>query len=71
VIITLEDYRKRFVDVEADRLRAEMVERIKQADPQDPEGRLFARSAAEDPRRVSQHVHPQRLIALLRAGRPT
>jgi prevent-host-death family protein len=31
VIISLEDYRKRFVDVEADRLRTEMVERIRSA----------------------------------------
>lgn len=30
VIISLEDYRKRFVDVEADRRRIEVVERIKQ-----------------------------------------
>jgi prevent-host-death family protein len=38
VIISLEDYRKRFVDVEADRLRAEMVERIKQAGLRTPKG---------------------------------
>lgn len=39
VIISLEDYRKRFVDVEADRLRGEMVERIKQAQLRMPAGR--------------------------------
>lgn len=38
VIISLEDYRTRFVDVEADRLRAEMVERIKQAELRTPKG---------------------------------
>jgi prevent-host-death family protein len=38
VIISLEDYRKRFVDVEADRMRSEMVERIKQAGLRTPEG---------------------------------
>jgi PHD/YefM family antitoxin component YafN of YafNO toxin-antitoxin module len=38
VIISLDDYRKRFVDVEADRLRAEMVERIKQARLKTPKG---------------------------------
>ena len=38
VIISLEDYRKRFVDVEADRLRNEMVERIKRAELQTPKG---------------------------------
>jgi prevent-host-death family protein len=38
VIISLEDYRKRFVDVEADRLRAEVVERIKRAELRTPKG---------------------------------
>lgn len=38
VIISLEDFRKRFVDVEADRLRAEMVERIKEAKIELPTG---------------------------------
>jgi prevent-host-death family protein len=39
VLISLEDYRTRFVDVEADRRRAELVERIKQANFRTPEGR--------------------------------
>jgi len=38
VIISLEDYRKRFVDVEADRLRTEMVERIRNAGLETPAG---------------------------------
>ncbi len=38
VIISLEDYRKRFVDVEADQLRREMVERIKRAGVRTPKG---------------------------------
>jgi prevent-host-death family protein len=38
VIISLEDYRKRFVDVEADRLRNEVVERIKLAELRAPKG---------------------------------
>lgn len=38
VIISLEDYRKRFVDIEADQIRAEMVERIKQAELRTPHG---------------------------------
>jgi prevent-host-death family protein len=38
VIISLEDFRKRFVDVEADRLRNEMVERIKNAELATPKG---------------------------------
>jgi prevent-host-death family protein len=38
VIISLEDYRKRFVDVEADRMRSEMVERIKRAELRTPKG---------------------------------
>ena len=38
VIISLEDYRKRFVDVEADRLRNEMVERIRRAELRTPKG---------------------------------
>jgi len=38
VIISLDDYRKRFVDVEADRLREETVERIKRAQLRTPEG---------------------------------
>ncbi len=38
VIISLDDYRTRFVDVEADRLRKETVERIKQAQLQTPKG---------------------------------
>ncbi|MCC6765530.1 MAG: hypothetical protein IT293_12795 [Deltaproteobacteria bacterium] len=39
VIISLEDYRTRFVDVEADRRRTEMVERIKAATLRPPKGR--------------------------------
>jgi PHD/YefM family antitoxin component YafN of YafNO toxin-antitoxin module len=38
VIISLHDYRTRFVDVEADQRRAEMVERIKQAGLRTPKG---------------------------------
>jgi len=38
VIISLEDYRTRFVDVEADRRRTEMVERIKAAALRPPKG---------------------------------
>ncbi|MGH7893621.1 MAG: type II toxin-antitoxin system Phd/YefM family antitoxin [Candidatus Binatia bacterium] len=38
VIISLQDYRTRFVDVEADRRRTEMVERIKQAALRTPKG---------------------------------
>jgi PHD/YefM family antitoxin component YafN of YafNO toxin-antitoxin module len=38
VIISLDDYRKRFVDVEADRLRTETVERIKRAQLKTPKG---------------------------------
>lgn len=38
VIISLEDYRKRFVDVEADRLRTEIVERIRNAGLKTPPG---------------------------------
>jgi prevent-host-death family protein len=38
VIISLEDYQKRFVDVEADRVRVEMVERIRQAGLRTPKG---------------------------------
>jgi prevent-host-death family protein len=38
VIITLEEYRKRFVDTEADRLRKEMVDRIKAAGLTTPKG---------------------------------
>jgi PHD/YefM family antitoxin component YafN of YafNO toxin-antitoxin module len=38
VLISLDDYRRRFVDVEADRLRAEMVERIKRAELAPPKG---------------------------------
>ncbi len=38
VIISLEDYRKRFVDVEADQLRREMVDRIKSAGVRTPKG---------------------------------
>jgi len=38
VLISLDDYRRRFVDVEADRLRAEMVERIKRAKLVPPKG---------------------------------
>lgn len=38
VIITLEDYRKRFVDVEADDVRRAMVERIKGAGLKTPKG---------------------------------
>jgi PHD/YefM family antitoxin component YafN of YafNO toxin-antitoxin module len=38
VLISLDDYRRRFVDVEADRLRAEMVERIKRAKLAPPKG---------------------------------
>lgn len=39
VIISLEDYRTRFVDVEADRRRVEVVERIKRATLRAPRGR--------------------------------
>jgi len=38
VIISLEDYRKRFVDVAADQLRRETVDRIKQAQLRTPNG---------------------------------
>lgn len=38
VIISLEDYRTRFVDVEADRRRTEMVDRIKAAALRTPKG---------------------------------
>ncbi len=38
VIISLEDYRTRFVDVEADRRRIETVERIKRAALRTPKG---------------------------------
>lgn len=38
VIISLQDYRTRFVDIEADQRRAEMVERIKQAGLRTPKG---------------------------------
>ncbi|MFM8409725.1 MAG: type II toxin-antitoxin system Phd/YefM family antitoxin [Alphaproteobacteria bacterium] len=38
VIISLEDYRKRFVDVDADERRREMVERIKSARLTTPKG---------------------------------
>jgi PHD/YefM family antitoxin component YafN of YafNO toxin-antitoxin module len=38
VIISLDDYRKRFVDVEADDVRREMVERIKRARIRTPKG---------------------------------
>lgn len=38
VIISLDDYRKRFVDVEADERRREMVERIKHAGLKLPNG---------------------------------
>jgi prevent-host-death family protein len=38
VIISLEDYRKRFVDVDADERRREMVERIKRAKLRAPKG---------------------------------
>jgi len=38
VIISLEDFRKRFVDVDADDRRREMVERIKRARLETPEG---------------------------------
>jgi prevent-host-death family protein len=38
VIISLEDFRKRFVDVEADQLRREMVGRIKRAGVRTPKG---------------------------------
>lgn len=38
VIISLEDYRKRFVDVDADDVRREMVERIKRAGIKTPRG---------------------------------
>ena len=39
VIISLAEYRKRFVDVEADELRREVVERIKAASLPTPKGR--------------------------------
>ena len=38
VIISLEDYRTRFVDVEADRRRVEVVDRIKKATLKAPKG---------------------------------
>lgn len=38
VIISLEDYRKRFVDVDADDVRQKMVERIKRARLKVPQG---------------------------------
>jgi PHD/YefM family antitoxin component YafN of YafNO toxin-antitoxin module len=38
VIISLEEFRKRFVDTEADRLRKEMVDRIKGAGVRTPKG---------------------------------
>lgn len=38
VIISLEEFRKRFVDTEADRLRKEMVDRIKSAGLKTPRG---------------------------------
>ncbi len=38
VIISLEDYRTRFVDIEADRRRTEIVERIKRAALRLPKG---------------------------------
>lgn len=38
VIISLEDYRKRFVDVDADELRKEMVRRIKDSRLRTPKG---------------------------------
>ena len=38
VIISLEDYRTRFVDIEADRQRVETVERIKKATLRPPKG---------------------------------
>lgn len=38
VIISLEEFRKRFVDTEADRLRKEMVDRIKSAGLTTPKG---------------------------------
>lgn len=38
VIISLEEFRKRFVDTEADRLRKEMVDRIKGAGLTTPKG---------------------------------
>ncbi len=39
VLISLEDYYKRFVDVEADQVRKEMVERIKKARIKLPDGK--------------------------------
>ena len=39
VIISLEDYRTRFVDIEADRQRHEIVARIKSAALRTPKGR--------------------------------
>jgi len=38
VIISLEDYRKRFVDVDADEVRKEMIRRIKDAGLRTPKG---------------------------------
>lgn len=38
VIISLEDYRKRFVDVEADEIRRQIVQRIKRAGLATPKG---------------------------------
>jgi PHD/YefM family antitoxin component YafN of YafNO toxin-antitoxin module len=42
VIISLEDYRTRFVDMEADRKRIELVEQIKRATFRAPKGRTAA-----------------------------
>lgn len=39
VIISIEDYRTRFVDVEADRRRVEVVDRIKSVTLRAPKGR--------------------------------
>ena len=39
VIISLQDYRTRFVDIEADQRRVEMVDRIKRAALRTPKGR--------------------------------
>ncbi|MBI2981817.1 MAG: type II toxin-antitoxin system Phd/YefM family antitoxin [Deltaproteobacteria bacterium] len=39
VLISLEDFQKRFVDIQADQKRAELVERIKQARIKLPAGK--------------------------------
>ena len=38
VLISLEDYKRRFVDVEADQLRVDLVDQIKAANLKSPKG---------------------------------